>query len=129
LPEFTALKNVMLPALKLGEYSPSEIEHRAMERLRWLEVSDQALKLSSRLSGGQQQRVAIARALVNDPIIIMGDEPTGNLDSRNAQNVFDIFRRLSHELGTTVIAVSHDPDFARRCDRTIEMSDGRIVGQ
>lgn len=128
LPEFTALKNVMLPALKLGKYSPEEIEHRAIEKLRLVDMHDYAHKFASRLSGGQQQRVAIARSLINDPAIIMGDEPTGNLDKANSQKVFDIFRQLSHENKQTIITVTHDPDFANGGDRIMEMEDGKIVG-
>ena len=94
LSEFTVLENVMLPARKLGKKSAEEIEHDAYEKLKLLEIGDQALKLSSRISGGQKQRVAIARSLINSPKIIMGDEPTGNLDSRNATVVFDIFKEL-----------------------------------
>lgn len=127
LPEFTALQNVMLPAQKLGKYSKEEIESRAIDKLRILGVSNQALKLSSKLSGGQQQRVAIARALINDPDIIMGDEPTGNLDSYNSNLVFDILHELTHTYRQTIIAVTHDEDFAKRSDRVVEMSDGRIV--
>lgn len=127
LAEFTCLKNVMIPALRLGKYSREEIEYRAMEKLKMLGLEDQALKLSSKLSGGQQQRVAIARALINDPLIIMGDEPTGNLDSKNSRIVFDILQDLAHNKGQTIIAVTHDNDFAKMSDRTIEMQDGRIV--
>ncbi len=127
LPEFTALKNVMLPAEKLGKYSKSECEDRAYEKLKWLDMEKFATKLSSKLSGGQQQRVAIARALVNDPTIIMGDEPTGNLDSVNTQTVFDILKRLSKEKGQTIISVTHDNEFAANSDRIIEMKDGEIV--
>ncbi len=127
LPEFTCLLNVMLPALKLGRFSKEEIEHRAIEKLRLLGMSDHAHKLSSKLSGGQQQRVAVARALINDPTIIMGDEPTGNLDSVNTRNVFDIFRRLTHEMGQTIITVTHDQEFARNSDRIVTMGDGRIL--
>jgi len=127
LPEFTALKNVMLPALKLGKYSTKEIEERAYEKLGWMDMADYALKPASRLSGGQQQRVAIARALVNDPAIIMGDEPTGNLDQTNTRIIFDIFMKLAKENGQTIIAVTHDPDFAEASDRIIEMSDGMII--
>lgn len=127
LPEFTCLKNVMIPALKLGRLSKEEIEHKAMAKLELLGLKDQALKPASKLSGGQQQRVAIARALINDPIIIMGDEPTGNLDSKNTKIVFDIFQELSHNLGQTIIAVTHDDDFAKASDRTIEMQDGFIL--
>lgn len=127
LPEFTVLQNVMLPALKLGKYSNKEIEERAYEKLRLVNMAEHARKQSSKLSGGQQQRVAIARALINDPAIIMGDEPTGNLDKANSNLVFDIFRQISHENGQTIITVTHDPDFANGSDRIIEMSDGRIV--
>lgn len=127
LPEFSALKNVMIPAEKAGVYSKSEIEDRAYEKLKWLDMHNFATKLSSKLSGGQQQRVAIARALVNDPDIIMGDEPTGNLDSVNSQTVFDILKELTRSKGQTIIAVTHDPDFAKNSDRTIEMKDGEIV--
>jgi lipoprotein-releasing system ATP-binding protein len=117
----------MLPALKLGKYSKAEIEDRAMEKLRWTGMDGHAHKLASRLSGGQQQRVAISRALINDPDVIMGDEPTGNLDKQNSEMVFDIFKRLAAENGQTVIAVTHDPDFAHRSDRIIEMQDGQIL--
>jgi lipoprotein-releasing system ATP-binding protein len=128
LPEFSCLKNVMIPALKLGEYSREEIEHKAYKTLEMLGLKDQALKNASKLSGGQQQRVAIARALINDPKIIMGDEPTGNLDSKNTSIVFDIFKQLTSEFNQTVVAVTHDNDFAKASDRIIEMADGRIVG-
>ena len=127
LSDFTCLKNVMIPALRLGRWSAAEIEHRSMEKLRLLGLADQALKPASKLSGGQQQRVAIARALINNPLIIMGDEPTGNLDSKNTQVVFDILKELSQEHQQTIIAVTHDNDFAKASDRTIEMMDGRVV--
>jgi len=126
LPEFSALENVMLPAKKLGKLSFEEIEHKAYESLRLLDLEEQALKGANKLSGGQQQRVAIARALINSPSIIMGDEPTGNLDSKNSMAVQDIFRNLAHEFGQTIICVTHDNDFAQRTDRTIEMTDGLI---
>jgi lipoprotein-releasing system ATP-binding protein len=127
LPEFSALQNVMLPALKLGRKSRGQIEADAYGHLQMLDLRDQATKSAAKLSGGQQQRVAIARALINEPSIIMGDEPTGNLDSRNAQIVFDIFRQLSGEKGQTIITVTHDDDFAHNSDRVIELSDGYIV--
>lgn len=127
LPEFTCLRNVMIPALRLGKLSEKEIEERAYQKLERLGLADQALKPASKLSGGQQQRVAIARALINDPLIIMGDEPTGNLDSKNTDLVFDIFRQLSHEFGQTIIAVTHDEDFAKKSDRIVEMKDGQII--
>jgi lipoprotein-releasing system ATP-binding protein len=98
-----------------------------MNKLKLLGIEDQANKLASRISGGQKQRVAIARALINDPLIIMGDEPTGNLDSKNADNVFDIFKQLTQEKGLSLLIVTHDHDFAERTDRIITMEDGRIV--
>jgi lipoprotein-releasing system ATP-binding protein len=128
LPEFTALQNVMIPALKLGRYNHSEVEERAYEKLKMLGMQDHALKRSNKLSGGQQQRVAIARGIINDPDIIMGDEPTGNLDSYNSNIVFDIFRDLTHTYHQTIIAVTHDEEFARKSDRVVEMSDGKIIG-
>jgi lipoprotein-releasing system ATP-binding protein len=127
LPEFSCLKNVMLPALKLGRHTPDVIEEKAYQKLEILGLKEQALKPASKLSGGQQQRVSIARALINEPQIIMCDEPTGNLDSRNAQTVFDIFKQISKEFGQTIIAVTHDVDFAKSSDRTIELADGTIV--
>jgi lipoprotein-releasing system ATP-binding protein len=127
LPEFTALQNVMLPALKLGKLSTEEIEHKAYESLRLLDLEGQELKNANRLSGGQQQRVAIARALINSPSVIMGDEPTGNLDSKNSRAVQEIFKQLAQEHGQTIICVTHDNDFANYTDRIIEMQDGLIV--
>jgi len=127
LPDFSCLKNVMIPALKLGKLSYKEVEEKAYEKLKLFGVEEQALKRADRLSGGQQQRVAIARALINDPSIIMGDEPTGNLDSKNTQVVFEMFQKLSKEMGQTLITVTHDEDFARKSDRIIEMADGEIL--
>ncbi len=127
LPEFTVIDNVMMPARKLGKKSPMQIRKDALEKLEILGIADQAEKKASRISGGQKQRVAIARALINDPKIIMGDEPTGNLDSKNAENVFDIFERLTHEIGLSLLVVTHDLDFAKKTDRIIEMADGRII--
>lgn len=127
LAEFSCLKNIMIPALKLGQYTHDEIEARAYQKLEMLGLKDQALKPASKLSGGQQQRVAIARALINDPLIIMGDEPTGNLDTKNTQIVFEIFKDLTQNHGQTIIAVTHDNDFAKSSDRTIEMQDGKIL--
>jgi lipoprotein-releasing system ATP-binding protein len=126
LPEFTALENVMLPALKRGKFSKEEIEAMAMEKLGSVQMRDFAMKPSGKLSGGQQQRVAVARALINNPKIIMADEPTGNLDSVNTGLVFDIFKELAAK-GNTIIAVTHDNDFAGKSDRIIEMKDGEIV--
>lgn len=127
LPEFTVLKNVMLPALKLGKEDRQTIKKNAMEKLEMLGIADQAFKKASKISGGQKQRVAIARALINNPKIIMGDEPTGNLDSKNSEIVFDILRKLSHEHNMAMLIVTHDQDFANRTDRIIEMEDGYIL--
>ena len=127
LSEFTVLENVMLPAKKRGVKSLQEIESNAMEKLKLLGIADQALKLSSRISGGQKQRVAIARALINNPSIIMGDEPTGNLDSKNADIVFSIFKELSIEENLSLLVVTHDEDFANKTDRIIQMGDGMII--
>ena len=127
LNEFSVLRNVMLPGLKLGKYTEQEVEHRAMEKLRILGIDNEAHKMANQLSGGQKQRVAIARALINDPLIIMGDEPTGNLDKKNSQIVFDIFKELAHEFKQTLLIVTHDNEFAQSTDRIIEMEDGRII--
>ena len=127
LPDFTCLKNVMIPALRLGKLTYKEVQEKAYEKLKMFGVEDQALKRADKLSGGQQQRVAIARALINDPTIIIGDEPTGNLDSKNTGIVFDLFQKLSKEFGQTIITVTHDEDFAHRSDRIIEMADGVIT--
>jgi lipoprotein-releasing system ATP-binding protein len=127
LNEFTVLQNVMLPALKLKQFTLDEIEHHAMEKLRVLGMEKEALKMANRLSGGQKQRVAIARALINNPLIIMGDEPTGNLDKKNSDIVFNIFKELAEEYKQTLLIVTHDHDFARSTHRIIEMEDGRII--
>jgi lipoprotein-releasing system ATP-binding protein len=127
LAEFTVLENVMLPAKKLGLKSLEEIEYDAMKKLKLLGIDDQAKKLSSHISGGQKQRVAIARALINNPSIIMGDEPTGNLDSKNAQIVFSIFKELCQSEKLSLLIVTHDEDFANKTDRIIHMGDGRIL--
>jgi lipoprotein-releasing system ATP-binding protein len=129
LEEFNVLKNVMIPALKLGQKSKEEIESEAVDLLKSLDVGEQMLKKPSQLSGGQKQRIAIARALVNQPLIIMGDEPTGNLDKKNSELVFDIFKELTRNRKQTLLVVTHDPDFADRSDRIIEMGDGRIIGE
>ena len=127
IEEFNVLKNVMLPAMKLGRYTDDEIEHKAIKHLQTLGIADQALKKVYQLSGGQKQRVAIARALINDPLIVMGDEPTGNLDKKNSDIVFDIFKEIAAQNNQTILVVTHDPDFAQRADRIIVMEDGKIV--
>jgi lipoprotein-releasing system ATP-binding protein len=127
LAEYSVLKNVMLPGMKLGKYSNAELEHRAMEHLKTLDMGDQALKMTNQLSGGQKQRVASARALINDPVLIMGDEPTGNLDKKNSDLVFDIFKKLTQVENQTLLVVTHDTDFAERTQRIITMEDGKII--
>lgn len=127
LNEFTVLQNVMLPGMKLGKYSQQEIEHRAIERLKMLGIDHLAQKMAYKISGGEKQRVAIARALINDPHIIMGDEPTGNLDMKNSDMVFEIFKELSDVHNQTLFIVTHDPGFAGSSGRIIEMEDGRII--
>jgi lipoprotein-releasing system ATP-binding protein len=127
LNEFSVLENVLIPGLKLGKFSREELEHRAMEKLKIFDMQDHAQKKANQLSGGQKQRVAIARALINDPVLIMGDEPTGNLDKKNADIVFDIFKELTTEFHQTILIVTHDPEFAEGTDRIIEMEDGRVI--
>jgi lipoprotein-releasing system ATP-binding protein len=129
LNEFTVLENVMIPALKLARHSRAEVADRAMEKLRIFDMQDHAHKKPNQLSGGQKQRVSIARALINDPLLIMGDEPTGNLDHKNSALVFDKFKELTQELGQTLLIVTHDQEFAKATDRTIEMEDGKVVKQ
>ncbi len=127
LPEFTVLDNVMLPARKLGKKSYKEIRQDAYDKLELLGIQEQADKKASMLSGGQKQRVSIARALINDPAIIMGDEPTGNLDTKNSENVFNIFKDLSTKQNLSLLIVTHDQDFADKTDRIIVMEDGNII--
>ncbi len=127
LNEFTALKNVMLPGFKLDKLSEEELEHNAYEFLKDLGIEKLAHKMAYQLSGGEKQRVAIARAMINDPLIIMCDEPTGNLDSKNADIVFDIFKELTETFNKTLLVVTHDLDFAHKTERIIELDDGRII--
>ena len=127
LNEFSVLRNVMLPGLKLGKFPEKEVEHRAFEKLKILGIESESQKKPNQLSGGQKQRVAIARALINDPLIIMGDEPTGNLDKKNSEIVFDIFKQLAEEYRQSLLIVTHDNEFAARTHRIIEMEDGKII--
>ena len=126
LPEFNALENVSMPMMISGRFSRKEIKERAMELLAMVELGEKHANRPSQLSGGQQQRVAIARALANNPKVLLGDEPTGNLDSRSADNVYRLFDRLNRELGQTVVVVTHDEDFANRAGRRIHLVDGKI---
>ncbi|MBL0332538.1 MAG: ABC transporter ATP-binding protein [Chlorobiota bacterium] len=127
LNEFSVVKNVMLPGLKLQKYSDKEVEFRAIEKLKTLGIEKLAMKKANQLSGGEKQRVAIARALINDPLIIMGDEPTGNLDKKNSDIVFDIFKQLADEFKQTLLIVTHDQSFADNTNRIIVMEDGMII--
>lgn len=127
LNEFSVLQNVMLPGLKLAKLSSQEIEAKAYEKLKILGIQDKALNSPNQLSGGEKQRVAIARALINNPLIIMGDEPTGNLDKKNSEIVFDVFKELAETFNQSLLIVTHDNDFAKRTHRIIEMEDGKII--
>jgi ABC-type lipoprotein export system ATPase subunit len=128
LPTLTVLENVMLPMDFCNMYTPRERHERALHLLSLVDVADQAYKLPSAISGGQQQRVAIARALANDPPMIIADEPTGNLDSRTAAQVFILFEQLV-AAGKTMLMVTHDDDLARLVSRTIVIADGEIVNE
>jgi lipoprotein-releasing system ATP-binding protein len=105
------------------------MEERAYQKLKILGIEDEGLKMPNQLSGGQKQRVAIARSLINEPIIIMADEPTGNLDQKNSNIVFDIFKELATEFNQSLLVVTHDNEFAQRTDRIIELLDGKIIRQ
>ncbi len=127
LNEFSVLQNVMLPGLKLSKLSSKEIETKAYEKLKVLGIQDKALNRPNQLSGGEKQRVAIARALINDPLIIMGDEPTGNLDKKNSEIIYEVFKELAEVYNQSLLIVTHDNDFANRTHRIIEMEDGKII--
>jgi len=127
LADFTALDNVMLPGLKLGELPHEELEDKAMQKLELLGIADQATKRVNKLSGGQQQRVSIARALINEPKIIFCDEPTGNLDSKNALIVYDMLKNLTREFDQTILMVTHDDSYLSEIDRQIHLLDGKIL--
>jgi lipoprotein-releasing system ATP-binding protein len=126
LPEFTAIENVCIPAFISGS-SRSKAETRAKELLNYLGLNDRIHHKPSQLSGGEKQRVAVARALVNQPSVIMADEPSGNLDSQNRQDLHDLFFSLRNDFGHTFIIVTHDDTFAERSDRIIHIKDGIIV--
>lgn len=126
LPEFTALENVLMPIRRLRRLSGSEMADRALAILDSVDLAKQAEKTPDRMSGGERQRVAIARALANDPALVLGDEPTGNLDSENSARVVSIFRRMAHDQGRAVVCVTHDPSVAAAADRRIHMLDGAI---
>ena len=127
LPEFSTLDNVLIPIRRLGRLKDAAARAQAMKLLEALGMAEAAAKLPEQLSGGMRQRAAIARALANDPAIILADEPTGNLDTRNAAAVFDIFQRLAAEGGRAILVVTHDAELAKRANRRIHLVDGRIV--
>ncbi len=127
LPEFTLLDNVLIPMRRLARLGRAEMRDRAAAVLARFELGDHMAKLPDQISGGQRQRAAIARAVANDAAIVLADEPTGNLDRRNGEIVFDIFAELAHRDGHTVIAVTHDAELAARTDRRIRIVDGGIV--
>ena len=126
LPEFTALENVMIPAL-IGGSSSAEAKKRALELLETVGLSKRSSHKPSELSGGEQQRVAIARALMQQPAILLADEPTGNLDSRTKEEIHKLFFSLRDQLGQTIVLVTHDPALAALCDRNLEMKDGLFI--
>ena len=126
LPEFTALENVMIPAL-IGGMSPDKAMKKAKETLAFLGLAERASHKPAELSGGEKQRVAVARALINDPAVIFADEPSGSLDSKNKEELHQLFFDLREKLGQTFVIVTHDEGLAQLTDRTIHMVDGRIV--
>ncbi|MBM3557754.1 MAG: ABC transporter ATP-binding protein [Alphaproteobacteria bacterium] len=127
LPEFTVLDNILIPMRKAARLSGRAQRERAEGLLADLNLADQIAKYPEQLSGGQRQRVAIARSLANDPPVILADEPTGNLDSKNAATVFEIFGQLARERRKTVLVVTHDPELARRTDRQLRIVDGKVA--
>jgi len=127
LPAFTALENVMMPMLAARGKLDEPMHTRAAELLERMGLARWRDNKASDISGGQQQRVAIARALAMDPQLVLADEPSGNLDTQNADAVFDLMRDVNESSGTTFLIVTHDPRLAQRCDRIIELVDGRIV--
>ena len=127
LPDFTALENVLIPYMIKNVKPPKEIKERALELLELVGLTKVKNNLATNMSGGQQQRAAIARALINNPKIILADEPTGNLDSQSTENVYSIMRDMNEKFETTFIIITHDKRIAERTDRIIEISDGKIL--
>lgn len=128
LPEFTALENIMIPAF-IGGASKKTAEQRARELLRFMNIEDRASHKPSELSGGEKQRVAVARALVNNPAVVLADEPSGSLDSKNKEELHRLFFDLRDKFGQTFVIVTHDEQLAKITDRTIAMKDGMLVNE
>ncbi len=128
LPEFTAIENIMIPAYIVG-MKPKEARSRAEELLAFMGLSDRATHKPNELSGGEKQRVAVARALMNNPAVILADEPSGSLDSKNKEELHKLFFELRDKFGQTFVIVTHDETLATLTDRTIHLKDGRIVGE
>ena len=128
LPEFSALENVLMPLWARGGGRSREDRAWGTELLDRVGIAERAAKLPRELSGGEQQRVAVARSLVNRPRLLLADEPTGNLDSANANAVYELFRELNSDFGQTILVVTHDTDWAARSDRVLRLLDGRLVG-
>lgn len=126
LPEFTSLENVMMPMLARGKTSISRAKKKAAGLLEQVGMEEKLNNRPNQLSGGQQQRVAVARALANDPVVLLADEPTGNLDSKNSENIYNLFEKLNRENNQTIIVVTHDEHFAARTHRKIHIIDGKI---
>lgn len=126
LPEFTALENVMIPAL-IAKKDPKQVSIRAKELLSYLQLSDRMEHKPSELSGGEKQRVAVARALINNPLLILADEPSGSLDSKNKEELHNLLFDLREKFGLTIVIVTHDKELAALSDRVIEMRDGQII--
>jgi lipoprotein-releasing system ATP-binding protein len=126
LPEFTALENIMIPAL-IAKREKSEVEREAKELLSFMNLSERADHKPSELSGGEKQRVAVARALINKPDVLLADEPTGSLDSKNKEDIHRLFCQLQQEMGQTLVVVTHDMEMASGSGRIINMQDGRII--
>ncbi len=127
LPEFTAQENVMLPLLAAKGFADAAMVKRAATLIEQVGLNSVAAQMANQLSGGQQQRVAIARALVMQPALVLADEPTGNLDTKTADSIFELLRSVNKTSGTSFIIVTHDPRLAQRCDRIIELVDGRVA--
>ena len=125
---FSALENVMLPMVGMQGYPTAAIEARALALIDSVGLTPWRDTPATRLSGGQQQRVAVARALIMQPALLLADEPTGNLDTQSADAVFDLFRQVNRDHGTAVLLVTHNPELAQRCDRTIQVIDGLVPG-